>query len=76
MVVGDLLTQMPILAVLGNLEEFLFDTLLEKHTTDELSWLLIVGHYKKKHIIIGTIIGILETGLMLFIFNMFIQCTI
>ena len=30
-----------------------------------------VGHYKKKHVISGTILGILETGMMLFIFNFF-----
>ena len=53
----------------------LFDTLLEKHTTDEIVSVVAheVGHYKKKHIITGTIIGILETGLMLFIFNMFMN---
>ena len=53
----------------------LFDTLLEKHTTDEIVSVVAheVGHYKKKHIITGTIIGILETGLMLFIFNIFMN---
>ena len=36
----------------------LFDTLLEKHTTDEIVSVVAheVGHYKKKHIITGTII--------------------
>ena len=49
----------------------LFDTLLEKHSTEEIVSVVAheVGHYKKKHIIMGTILGILETGLMLFIFN-------
>ncbi len=50
----------------------LFDTLLEKHSTEEIVSVVAheVGHYKKKHIIMGTILGILETGLMLFIFNL------
>ena len=51
----------------------LFDTLIEKHTDEELVSVLAheVGHYKKKHVISGTILGILETGMMLFIFNFF-----
>ena len=53
----------------------LFDTLLEKHTTDEIVSVVAheIGHYKKKHIIFGTILGILETGLMLYIFNFFMS---
>jgi STE24 endopeptidase len=50
----------------------LFDTLLDKHTTEEIVSVVAheVGHYKKKHIITGTILGILETGVMLFVFNL------
>ena len=50
----------------------LFDTLLDKHTTEEIVSVVAheVGHYKKKHIITGTILGILETGIMLFVFNL------
>jgi STE24 endopeptidase len=50
----------------------LFDTLLEKHSTEEIVSVVAheVGHYKKKHIIFGTILGIIETGIMLFIFNL------
>jgi len=53
----------------------LFDTLLEKHSTDEIVSVVAheVGHYKKKHVITGTALGILETGLMLYIFNFFIS---
>jgi len=53
----------------------LFDTLLEKHSIDEIVSVVAheVGHYKKKHVISGTILGILETGLMLFIFNFFMR---
>ena len=49
----------------------IFDTLVEKHTNDEIVSVVAheVGHYKLKHIIHGTIIGIVETGIMLFIFN-------
>ncbi len=52
----------------------LFDTLLDKHSTDEIVSVVAheVGHYKKKHILLGTILGILETGLMLYIFNFFL----
>ena len=53
----------------------LFDTLLEKHSTDEIVSVVAheVGHYKKKHVITGTALGIFETGLMLYIFNFFIS---
>ena len=53
----------------------LFDTLLEKHSTDEIVSVVAheVGHYKKKHIIVGTLLGIMEKGLMLFIFNIFMH---
>ena len=49
----------------------IFDTLVEKHTNDEIVSVVAheVGHYKLKHIIHGTIIGIIETGIMLFVFN-------
>ncbi len=50
----------------------LFDTLLEKHTTDEIVSVVAheVGHYKKKHILMGTVLGVLEMGVMIFIFNL------
>ena len=53
----------------------LFDTLLDKHSTEEIVSVVAheIGHYKKKHIITGTILGILETGIMLFIFNLFMN---
>ena len=53
----------------------LFDTLLDKHTTEEIVSVVAheVGHYKKKHVITGTVLGILETGLMLYIFNYFMH---
>ena len=55
----------------------LFDTLLDKHSTEEIISVVAheIGHYKKKHIIKGTILGIIETGIMLFIFNFFMKDT-
>ena len=50
----------------------IFDTLVEKHSTKEIVSVVAheVGHYKLKHILQGTIIGIIETGIMLFAFNL------
>jgi STE24 endopeptidase len=52
----------------------LFDTLIENHSTDELVAVLAheVGHYKKKHVIMGLISSILQTGVMLFIMSFMI----
>lgn len=49
----------------------LFDTLLEKHTDEELVAILAheVGHYKKKHTISGMISGVVQTGAMLLIMS-------
>jgi STE24 endopeptidase len=52
----------------------LFDTLIKNHTTDELVAVLAheVGHYKKKHVILGLVSSILQAGLMLFIMSLMI----
>lgn len=52
----------------------LFDTLIKDHTTDELVGVLAheVGHYKKKHTLAGTVLSILQIGLMLYILSLFI----
>ena len=49
----------------------IFDTLVEKHSTNEIVSVVAheVGHYKLKHVLQGTILGIIETGIMLFAFN-------
>lgn len=49
----------------------LFDTLIEKHSVEELTSVFAheVGHYKKKHIIVGTIFSIGMMGFMLFLFS-------
>ena len=50
----------------------LYDTLVEKHTDNELVAVLAheVGHYKKKHIFLGLMLSILQIGLMTFIFEL------
>jgi STE24 endopeptidase len=52
----------------------LFDTLIKDHTTEELVGVLAheIGHYKKKHTLTGTIISLIQTGLMLYILSLFI----
>ena len=52
----------------------LFDTLIQQHTVKELVAILAheMGHYKKKHIRQSLILGILQTGLMLFLLAQFI----
>ncbi|OOG75301.1 M48 family metallopeptidase [Algoriphagus sp. A40] len=52
----------------------LYDTLIEQHSTDELVAVLAheVGHFKKKHIVWGMVISVLQTGLMLFLLGGFI----
>jgi STE24 endopeptidase len=52
----------------------LYDTLIEKHTTEELVAVLAheVGHYKRKHTLTGTIQGVVQTGVMLFIMSFFL----
>ncbi len=50
----------------------LYDTLIEKHTEDELVAVLAheVGHYKKKHILTSLILTIIQLGVMCFLFEM------
>ncbi|NOQ20143.1 MAG: M48 family metalloprotease [Desulfobacterales bacterium] len=52
----------------------LFDTLIKRHSVNELVAVLAheMGHYKKKHIRQSLILGILQTGLMLFLLSHFI----
>lgn len=49
----------------------LFDTLVEKHSIQELTAVFAheVGHYKKKHILFSTIFSIALMGFMLFLFS-------
>jgi len=49
----------------------LFDTLIKKHTVPELIAVLAheIGHHKKKHILQGTTISILHTGVLFFVLS-------
>jgi STE24 endopeptidase len=53
----------------------LFDTLIEKHSVQELVAILAheIGHYKLKHIFKAMAISILSTGLMFLVFSFFIK---
>lgn len=52
----------------------LFDTLIQKHTADELVAILAheVGHYQKRHILKFMAVSILANGVMFFILSFFI----
>ena len=53
----------------------LYDTLIEKHTDEELVSVLAheVGHYKKKHIFYSMIITIFQLGIMCYLFEICMQ---
>ena len=53
----------------------LFDTLIAGHTTDELVAVLAheMGHYRMRHILKMMALGILQTGLLLFLMSLFIH---
>ncbi|HBL75230.1 MAG: peptidase M48 [Bacteroidetes bacterium GWF2_42_66] len=52
----------------------LYDTLIADLETDELVAVLAheIGHYKKKHIVSSLLLGILQTGLMLYVFSLLV----
>jgi len=53
----------------------LYDTLIKDLSENEIVAVLAheIRHYKKKHTLIGTILGILQTGLTLFLFSLFLN---
>ncbi len=53
----------------------LYDTLINDMETEELVAVLAheIGHYKKKHVIQGLIISLIQTGVVLFIFSLLID---
>jgi STE24 endopeptidase len=53
----------------------LYDTLLKEMETGEIVAVLAheIGHYRKKHVVTGLIAGILQTGVMLFLFSLFVK---
>jgi STE24 endopeptidase len=52
----------------------LFDTLISKHTINELVAVLAheIGHYKKKHIVKSMILGILHLGFIFYLLSIFL----
>lgn len=53
----------------------LFDTLIEKHSADELVAILAheVGHYKKRHIIRMLVMSVATSGIMFYILSLFLN---
>jgi STE24 endopeptidase len=53
----------------------LYDTLIDEMETDEIVAVLAheIGHYKKKHVILGLFISLVQTGIVLFIFSLLIN---
>jgi STE24 endopeptidase len=53
----------------------LYDTLIKDHSVSELVAVLAheIGHYKKRHTLLGMLLSILSTGVMLFILSLFID---
>lgn len=51
----------------------LYDTLINELTTEQIVAVLAheVGHYKKKHTMVGLFISLMQTGLTLFLFSLF-----
>jgi STE24 endopeptidase len=52
----------------------LYDSLIEKHSVDELVAVLAheIGHYKKKHTLLGLLLGIVQTGITFFLLSLFL----
>ena len=50
----------------------LYDTLIEKHTENELVAVLAheVGHFKKKHVLSGLLMSVIQIGIMVFFFEL------
>ncbi len=53
----------------------LYDTLINDMETEELVAVLAheIGHYKKKHVVRGLLISLVQTGIVLFIFSLLIK---
>ena len=50
----------------------LYDTLIEKHSENELVAVLAheVGHFKKKHVLLGLLMSVMQIGIMAFFFEL------
>lgn len=58
----------------GSKKVVLYDTLLANHSENELVAILAheIGHYKKKHIVLGYVLSLAQSGLMLWIMSLVI----
>ncbi len=53
----------------------LYDTLIDQHSNDEMVSIVAheIGHYKKKHILLNMVIGIVHTGVMFYLLSIFLN---
>lgn len=53
----------------------LYDTLINDMSTREIVAVLAheIGHYKKKHVLWGLLLGIVQTGIMLYVFSLLVS---
>jgi STE24 endopeptidase len=51
----------------------LYDTLIDDLTTNEIVAVLAheIGHYKKKHSLLNIVLGVVQTGITLYVFSLF-----
>jgi STE24 endopeptidase len=56
----------------------LYDTLINEMKTEEIVAVLAheIGHYKKKHVIIGLVLSLANTALMLYVFSLLVNSTL
>jgi STE24 endopeptidase len=52
-----------------------FDTLLQSHTVEQLVAILAheMGHFKKKHVLAGFAMGVIQTGIMFYLLSWFLD---
>lgn len=56
----------------------LYDTLIKEMTNNEIVAVLAheIGHYKKKHVISGLVLGIIQTGILMYVFSLLVSSPI
>ena len=52
----------------------LFDTLIERHPPEEILAILAheIGHWRRRHVLVGTVLGLAQTGALLFLLQVFV----
>lgn len=55
----------------------LYDTLIKELSTNEIVAVLAheIGHYQKRHTLTGLVMGIIQTGIMLYLFSLLVNST-